>query len=175
MDIISAHKRPRQGWAHLDGKVDLRPLQPAAWDVDALAARAQIADVFYRFGVAWDEARVDVLCTCFTDEGLLECSEGDAQPILSVRGHDAMREILSEQLTIQADQRRHLFSNVMVEELDLDQGVAKALAQSVVTATGDTLQLAAAAIYTADLRREPDGCWRFVSFFIGMDRYAETG
>lgn len=166
--------RPRQAWAHREGKIDLRPLGPAQWVPEALAARAQIADAFYRFGMAWDEARVDVLVSCFTEDALFESSEGNAAVFLSLRGRDEMRENISGTMALQSDQRRHIFSNIMVEQLDLEAGTAQALAQCVVTAVGAELQLAAAVIYTANVRREADGCWRFSYFFVGMDRYVAS-
>src|ERR1700684_1115423 len=67
--------RPQQAWAHKEGKIDLRPLAPAQWGPEALAARAQIADAFFRFGMAWDEARLDVLCSCFTQDAIFESAE----------------------------------------------------------------------------------------------------
>lgn len=166
--------RPQQAWAHKEGKIDLLPLAPAQWGPEALAARAQIADAFFRFGMAWDEARLDVLCSCFTEDALFESSEGNATPFLSLRGQAEMRADIAGTMAAQADQRRHLFSNVMIEQLDLEQGTARALAQCVVTAVGTRLQLAASVIYTADLRREADGCWRFSYFFVGMDRYVPS-
>lgn len=166
--------RPQQAWAHKEGKVDLLPLAPAQWGPEALAARAQIADAFYRFGMAWDEVRLDVLCSCFTEDALFESSEGNATPFLSLRGREAMRADIAEKMAAQADQRRHIFSNIMVEQLDLGRGTAKALAQCAVTAVGAHLQLAASVIYTADVRREADGCWRFSYFFVGMDRYVPS-
>jgi SnoaL-like domain len=169
-----AKKRPVQAWAHREGKIDLLPLRPADWGPGALSARAQITDAFYRFGMAWDEARVDVLCSCFTEDAVFESSEGNAQPFISLHGHQEMRDDISAKMAGQADQRRHLMSNVMVQQLDLEQGTASALAQCVVTAVGSKLQLAASVIYTADLRREVDGCWRFSYFFVGMDRYLES-
>jgi hypothetical protein len=62
--------------------------------------------------------------------------------------------------------------NVLVDELDLTAGTATALAFSIVSRAADGLTLGASVIYTARLRREDDGCWRFAYFFIGMDTYA---
>jgi ketosteroid isomerase-like protein len=166
--------RPQQAWAHREGKIDLRPLVPAQWGPEALSARAQIADAFYRFGMAWDEVRVDVLVSCFTEDALFESSEGNATAFLSLRGRNEMRDNISGTMALQSDQRRHIFSNIMVEQLDLEAGTAQALAQCVVTAVGAKLQLAAAVMYTSNLRREADGCWRFSYFFVGMDRYVAS-
>jgi hypothetical protein len=79
---------------------------------------------------------------------------------------DRLTRIIGEQ----GDQRRHVMGNILVEELDLAAGTA--LAFSVVTVAANGLSVGASVIYTADLRREDDGCWRISYFFIGMDSYA---
>jgi alkanesulfonate monooxygenase SsuD/methylene tetrahydromethanopterin reductase-like flavin-dependent oxidoreductase (luciferase family) len=144
---------PPQGWAHRSGKVDVRPLEPADWSPQALAARAQIAEAFYRFGIAHDEARVAVLVTCFTEDTVFEVARAEAEAFETFRGRSELFERLGVVIAGQGDQRRHAISNIVVEELDLVAGTAKALAYGVVT----------------NLRRESDGCWRFSYFFIGMD------
>ncbi|SFU05739.1 SnoaL-like domain-containing protein [Geodermatophilus amargosae] len=166
--------RPGQAWSHRSGKVDLRPLAPGDWSPEALTARAQIAEAFSRFGTAFDEARVDVLCSCFTDDALFEVGLGSAEPRTRFGSRQEIAEQLPGRIAAQADQRRHLMGNVLVEQLDLEAGTAKALAYSVVTVASDGLSLGASVIYTSELRREDDGCWRFSSFFIGMDEYLPT-
>ena len=166
--------RPGQAWSHRSGLVDLRPLAPADWSPRALAARAQIAEAFARFGTAFDEARVDVLCSCFTEDALFEVGLGSPEPRTRFRSRQEIAEGLPGRIEAQADQRRHVMGNVLVEELDLAAGTATALAYSVVTVASDGLSLGASVIYTSELRREDDGCWRFCSFFIGMDEYLPT-
>jgi hypothetical protein len=163
---------PPQAWAHRQGKIDMRPLEAADWSPDAIAARAQIAEAFFRFGIAHDEARVDVVVTCFTDDVTFEVAQGQAKAFTSFHGREELFDRLTRIIGEQSDQRRHVISNVLVEELDLEAGTASALAFSVVTVAANGLSVGASVIYTANLRREADGCWRFCYFFIGMDSYA---
>ena len=171
---VNEETRPQQGWAHRQGKIAMHPIRPMRWDAEALSARAQIAEAFYRFGMAFDEIQLDALCSCFVEDGVLESSLARAEPRSSVRGHEEIRRHLRAAMDVQQDQRRHLMSNVVVEDLVLERGTAKALAQCIVAATGTELQLACAVIYTAELRRDPDDCWRFSYFFIGMDKYVPS-
>jgi SnoaL-like protein len=166
---------PQQAWAHRLGKIDMRPLAQGDWSPDALAARAQIAEAFYRFGTSFDEARVDVLSSCFTEDAVFEVVQGDLELRTRLESRQQIADALPESIRKQADQRRHLMGNVLVEELDLAAGTAKALAYSVVTVASDGLQVGASVIYTTELRREDDGCWRFTYFFIGMDEYIASG
>ncbi len=163
---------PRQAWAHRDGKIDMRPLETANWSPAALAARAQIADAFYRFGIAHDEARVNVVGSCFTADTVFEVAEGQAEPFTRFRGRDELVDRLTRLIAEQGDQRRHLIGNVVVDKLDLAAGTATALAFGLVSRAANGLTLGVSVIYTANLRREDDGCWRFSYFFIGMDNYA---
>jgi hypothetical protein len=163
---------PLQAWAHRDGKINMNVLAPADWSPEALAARAQVAEAFYRFAIAHDEARVDVVVSCFSEDTVFEVAQGQAQPFTSFSGRGELFNRLTGIIAEQGDQRRHLMGNVLVEQLDLDAGTASALAFSVVTRAANGLSLGASVVYTANLRREPDGCWRFTYFFIGMDNYA---
>jgi hypothetical protein len=163
---------PAQAWAHRQGKVRMRPLESADWGPDAIAARARITEAFNRFGTAHDEARVDVVVSCFTADAVFEVAQGQAEAFTRFEGRDELFDRLTRIIAEQADQRRHVLGNVLVEELDLDRGTAAALAYSVVTVAADGLSLGASVLYDARLRREEDGCWRFSYLFIGMDSYA---
>jgi hypothetical protein len=164
--------QPLQAWAHRDGKISMRPLEPADWSPAALAARAQIAEAFYRFAIGHDEARFDVVASCFAIDAVFEVAQGQAKGFTQFQGRDEIFERITRIVAEQGDQRRHLMANVVVESLDLNAGTASALAFSVVTRAADGLSLGASVIYTADLHRQDDGCWRFTYFYIGMDNYA---
>jgi hypothetical protein len=163
---------PPQAWAHRQGKVAMRVLEPSDWSPAALAARAQIAEAFFRFGMAHDEARVDVVVSCMTDNVVFEVAQGQAAAFASYHGREELFDRLTRIIEQQSDQRRHVISNVLIEDLDLDAGTASALAYSAVTVAANGLSVGASVIYTANVRRETDGCWRFSYFYIGMDTYA---
>jgi alkanesulfonate monooxygenase SsuD/methylene tetrahydromethanopterin reductase-like flavin-dependent oxidoreductase (luciferase family) len=163
---------PPQAWAHRQGKISMRPLEPADWSPDAMAARAQIAEAFNRFGTAHDEARIDVVVSCFTADTVFEVAEGQAEAFTRFEGRAELFDRLTGVVAEQADQRRHVLGNILIEELDLGRGTAAALAYSVVTVAADGLSLGAAVLYDTRLRREDDGCWRFSYFFVGLDTYA---
>ncbi|CAN5397677.1 hypothetical protein BH09ACT12_BH09ACT12_14830 [soil metagenome] len=162
---------PPQAWAHRQGKVSMKTLQPADWSHEALAARAQIAEAFFRFGIGHDECRADVAASCFTEEVIYEVARGSAEAFTTFEGRATVEERLSAIFSEMADQRRHIISNVLVEELDLVAGTASALAFGAVTVAADGLSIGASVIYTTQLRRDNDGCWRFSYFFIGMDDF----
>jgi SnoaL-like domain len=163
---------PAQAWAQREGLVDLQPLAAASWTPDAVQARLQIAETFSRFAMAHDEARVDLVLSCFTEDGILQVSQGHALPFTTQHGRGAIGAELTNIIGQQDDQRRHLISNVVVDRLEAT--TAHALAYGLVSAASGAygLRLGASVIYVADLAREADGCWRFTRFHIGMDTYA---
>jgi SnoaL-like domain len=163
---------PPQAWAHRQGKVDMGTLGPADWSPEALSARAQVAEAFYRFGIGHDECRADVAGSCFTEDVVYQVALGSAEAFTTFTGRAMVEERLSAIFAEMSDQRRHIISNVLVEELDLTAGTASALAFGAVTVAADGLTLGSTVFYTGDLRREDDGCWRFTRFFIGMDDFA---
>jgi hypothetical protein len=169
-DAISTF--PPQAWAHRQGKVSMKTLQPADWSPPALSARAQIAEAFYRFGIGHDECRADVAGSCFTEDVVYEVALGSAHAFTTFNSRAVVQERLQAIFDEMRDQRRHIISNVLVEELDLQAGTASALAFGAVTVAADGLILGSSVFYNADLRRDPDGCWRFSYFFIGMDDFA---
>jgi hypothetical protein len=160
---------PEQGWAHKTGKIELGPLRPIPADCDPLD-RLAIAEAFYRFGIAHDEARLDILETCFTEDAVLEVLEGGAEPLNLWEGREAVLAGLGSVISQQTDQRRHCITNVVIDRLEGDEALA--LAYGAVAVAADGLSLGASVFYSASLRREGDGAWRLSRFLIGMDAYA---
>lgn len=159
---------PRQGWAHKDGRI--RMLAPAT--VSATASPMDyllIHEAFARYGMAHDEVQIDVLAALFTDDAVLEVAKGSGTPFQTVRGGKAIVANFANVLSQQLDQRRHCFTNILIEKLDGNR--ASSLAFGLVSVAADGLILGATVFYAADLQRGADGHWRFTRLFIGMDDY----
>jgi SnoaL-like domain len=167
---MSMVTQPRQAWAHVDKKIDMKPLAAADWSPQALAARLQIQEAFYRFGTGHDEARADVVGSCFTEDAVFEVAQGQGEPFVHYQGRAEIMRRIGAIVAEQADQRRHCITNVLVESLTA--GTASAIAYGIVPVAADGLTLGATVLYVGDLVREVDGCWRFSYFYIGMDNYA---
>lgn len=163
----AAASEPRQAWAHKDQRVDLQP-QGAALLGDP-ASYLLIQQAFGRFGMAYDEGRGDVIASLFTDDAVVEVGDGQGKPFERSVGRAAIVRQFGAALAAQGDQRRHLIGNVLVERLAPQE--ATALAYGVVTVAADGLYVGASVIYSATLRRDKDGPWRFSALFIGIDSY----
>lgn len=162
----AAEPQPRQAWATKDGAVKIGPnAAPVTSALDMLL----IQQAFARYGMAYDEGLSPVLATLFTQDAAVEVAEGSARPFQKVEGLKAILANFSNTFGQQADQRRHCFSNIIVEEAT--ETTARALAYALVSvASHGGLIISVAVIYTANLRKE-GGLWKFSRLFIGMDVY----
>lgn len=159
---------PPQNWASKSGLIQLQPNGKAVTTSNVLD-RLLIQEAFSRWGIAWDEARLDVVRTLFTKDGELIITLGSDKPLTRHVGPDAIARYVEGASKIQSDQRRHAMTNVVIDRLTTDE--ASTVAYGVVTIAADGLKLGATVIYSAELRKETDGVWKFSKFVIGMDEY----
>ena len=163
---------PPQHWATKVGWVDLQP-NGVAVESSSVLDRMLIHEAFYRWGIAWDEARLEVVRSLFTLQGELVITRGSDRPTSRHVGPDVIAKYVDDASKVQADQRRHAMTNVVIDRLTANE--ATAIAYGIVTVAANGLSLGATVIYSAELRREADGVWRFSRFVIGMDDYAVGG
>jgi len=159
---------PPQAWASKGGLVELKALgKPPAGD-NALD-RLHIQEVFARWGLYYDEAQSDLIGSLFTEDAVFQVTEGSVNPIVNIKGREAIIKTTTDAIRQQGDQRRHAISNIVIEKMTANE--ATAYAYAIVTAANDGLILNASVIYSTDLHRGTDGVWRFSRFVIGMDKY----
>ncbi len=163
---------PAQHWASTQGLVNLQP-NGVVLESSNVLDRLLIQEAFSRWGMAWDEARLDVVRSLFTQQGELVITRGSAKPNSRHIGPEVIANYVAAASKVQADQRRHAMTNVVIDRLTATE--ATALAYGVVTVAANGLSLGATVIYAAELRKESDGVWRFAKFVIGMDDYAVGG
>lgn len=160
---------PRQAWGHLDGRFKLLA-NGAPQVIDDPMAYLRIQEAYARYGIAYDEGRSDVLSSLITDDAVVETALGSGKPFLTVTGRAAVLANWADVWRQQRDQRRHCFTNIVVERLTQTEATALAYGVITVAANGDLI-VGAAAFYTSELRKGADGLWRFSRMFIGMDAY----
>jgi len=162
-----------RAWAHSYGYADLQAPQGDP-SVQQLIDTYQIKDRFYRWGIAYDEGRLEVIEAMFTENAeyiVFNASLGEKEGV--VANWNGRKEIVTKVPKImerQADQRRHFMSNVVIDKLDKDS--ATALAYGNVVLPEKNLMVGATVIYSAELKKV-DGIWLFDRMVIGMDGYAK--
>jgi SnoaL-like domain len=162
---------PLRGWAHSSGLINLEPNGRASSNDNALE-RLKIQEVLARWGIAYDEGRIEVIKSLFTDDAVFQVTLGSATPIAAASGRDAIVKTVMAAMSQQGDQRRHVISNVVIQKLTATR--ASLIAYAVVLVAGDTPSVGATVVYSADLQKNATGIWQFTKLLIGMDVYAGT-
>ena len=159
-------QRPDPGWASTSGHVEIRPLETDS-DPARTADRLAIVERVHRYGWGYDERDRHGLGDCFTDDGTWEGSIMGVDRVGPFVGRAAVVEFLTEFWEVQTDQRRHLFTNVIVN--DLTESTAVAHAYLLLTASTDgTMTPVTNGPYRMEMRKDDDG-WRISSLLAGFD------
>ncbi|MEZ5412342.1 MAG: nuclear transport factor 2 family protein [Acidimicrobiales bacterium] len=156
---------PHPAWAAQSGHVQLPA--PGAASPAQVADRLAIAECIHRYGWGYDERDRDALGGCFTDDGVWEGTIMGVDVIEPHVGREAVVEFLTGFWAIQTDQRRHIFTNVVVT--DLDGSTAVAHAYLMLTAAADAVM---ATVTTGPYRfemRQEQGVWRMARLVAGFD------
>lgn len=158
--------QPAPGWARQARQIELRPM-PHDPETSRAVDRALIAERIYRYGWGYDERHRELLADCFTADAVWEGDVMGHQPVGPIAGREAITDWLGEFWTAQHDQRRHIFTNVIVDQLSDTTAVAHAYL--LLTASADaTMTPVTAGPYRLVMRREPDS-WRIERLVAGFD------
>jgi hypothetical protein len=158
--------KPEPGWARQRGHAQVKPQRPDD-DVAHGADRLMIAERLARYGWGYDERDRDLLADCFTADGTWEGSIMGGEVVGPVAGRVAVVEFLMSFWDVQSDQRRHVFTNVVVDDLAADGATAHAYL--VLTASADgVMRPVTNGPYRFRLRKE-SGTWRIAELVAGFD------
>ncbi len=159
--------RPEPGWARATGHVSLGPPAPAD-DGSSMLDRLLVVERIARYGWAFDERDRAALADCFTPDGTWGGSVMGQQTIGPHSGRAAVVDFLAGFWETQRDQRRHLFTNVVLGELT--PATATAHAYLLLTSTEDAeLSAVSAGPYRFTLSKD-GGVWRIQRLSAGFDR-----
>jgi uncharacterized protein (TIGR02246 family) len=159
--------RPEAGWATQRGHVRMGRQEPATGPVEAID-RLLVAERIARYGWAYDERDPAALADCFTEDGVWEGLLMGRDAVGPFTGRSAIVDFLAEFWQTQTDQRRHMFSNVVVE--DISPAAATAHAYLLLTSASEgVLTPVSSGPYRFALARGADGAWRIRHLAAGFD------
>ncbi|MDQ0867308.1 nuclear transport factor 2 family protein [Arthrobacter globiformis] len=153
-------------WAHAAGFLNLQNPSAVPATIEELADRDLARESALRYSYAYDERRLEVLRSLLTDDAKFSISIAGSD-VQSVEGRDTVVEWLSEIMDSQDDQRRHLVSNVIIEEISADRAVV--VTYLAVFSIRDSAHLATTGFYRFELEKQ-DTVWRISHIFDGLDR-----
>ena len=162
----ASEMKPAPAWAKETGHVVLRPLTNGAATENGVD-RALITERIYRYGWAYDERSPELLGDCFTDDGTWEGSIMGQVTVGPFAGREAIVDFLASFWEVQSDQRRHIFTNVIIDELTDIHAVGQAYLM-LTASSNSTMTPVTTGPYRFEFAKEDDS-WRMKRLIGGFD------
>ncbi|MFT7598758.1 MAG: hypothetical protein ACI8TP_001682 [Acidimicrobiales bacterium] len=156
---------PVPGWARNTGHITVGAPEPV--ESDSVADRLAITERVYLYGWGYDERDRDLLAGCFVEDGTWEGHVMGIDGVGPFVGREAVVEFLASFWDEQTDQRRHIFTNVVVSNLSETTGVAHAYLM-LTASTGGEMKPVTNGPYRFEMRKE-SGVWRISRLAAGFD------
>ena len=131
------------------------------------ADRLAVAEAVHLYGWGYDERDRELLGGCFTADGTWEGHVMGVDSVGPFVGRDAIVEFLTGFWDEQTDQRRHIFTNVVVSDLSESSAVAHAYLMLTASTNGEMTPVTNGP-YRFELRLD-DGVWRISRLAAGFD------
>ncbi|WP_243787847.1 nuclear transport factor 2 family protein [Saccharopolyspora gloriosae] len=128
--------------------------------------RAEIEDLLARYALGYDEGDLDLLADCFTTDAVMSIEIDGAESAGPFHGRDAIVDLVRETARSQSDRRRHVITNLVLEQAG-DQARARNYLTLFAVADG-ALRAIATGSYLSELRRTEQG-WRLTRLRIRLD------
>ena len=160
-----ATRGPEPGWARTTGHLTVGALEQA--EPERAADRLAIAEQVHLYGWGYDERDRDLLGGCFTEDGIWEGTIMGADTVGPFTGRAEVVDFLTGFWDEQTDQRRHIFTNVVVS--DVTESSAVVHAYLLLTAsTGGVMSPITTGPYRFEMQND-DGVWRIARLAAGFD------
>ena len=164
-DSDEAVLHPVPGWG---GKLGLTSLSgPDSWSKIPGATIAEIQQCINRYCWGFDDRRLDILSDCFLEGGIWEASVMGEVKIGPFLGRPQVLEWLARFWNHQQDQRRHVFTNLIVDEVNGNTAVAYSYLLLLGSSSSMT-QLESVGFYRFSLERRDDR-WFIAELLAGFD------
>ncbi|WP_341251967.1 nuclear transport factor 2 family protein [Euzebya pacifica] len=127
-------------------------------------------DLLHRYGHCYDQGELDAMADCFTEDATFTINGSVGSMPTALEGRPAIRKAMGERRAATAHaQRRHLISNVILDEVPGDPDRIHAASYLLVGSTEDgTLHLPSTGRYTDVLVRSGDG-WLIAERVLTLD------
>ncbi|BCW58554.1 nuclear transport factor 2 family protein [Arthrobacter sp. StoSoilB20] len=153
-------------WAHAKGFLSLGAPRAVPTTFQEIADRDLARESALRYSYAYDERRLDVLHDLLTTDAKFSISISGGE-VHAESGRETVVEWLSGIMNGQDDQRRHLVTNIIVE--DITDSTAVIVTYLAVYSVRETAQLATTGFYRFELAKEGP-LWLISHIFDGLDR-----
>jgi hypothetical protein len=114
--------QPLPGWGHALGIIELAPA--AVWSEIPGTILGEVQQCLNRYSWMFDDHRPELLEECFTEDAVWEASVMGEVRVGPFEGRVKVMEWLTRFWKYQRDQRRHAFTNFIVDEYTGDEAIA---------------------------------------------------
>ncbi len=132
-----------------------------------MADRAQIHDVLGRYSWGYDQDDLDAITECFTADAVFSMRIADGDLIGPFEGREAILGLMKTSLEQQDDQRRHLSSNVFVEQ-ESDAAATVVSYLTLISVIGGRLNVLSSGWYRDQFVLDGDR-WRIRDRYLALD------
>lgn len=131
-----------------------------------MSVRHEIKNTLAKWTVGYDERSVPMMAECFTRDAEMRLDIGETKmgPFI---GHAEVMKHFTDHHEIQTDQRRHVTTNVVVEDVTADSARSTSYLSLWVT-EDNAVRLQAAGVYRDEWTIE-DGAWRIRRRHLTLD------
>ncbi len=137
-----------------------------------MADRGEIEELFHRYEWGLDAPDVAYVRDSFTDDSVFSMDVVGEQAIEPIHGGQTIAELIGSVLAEQTtEQRRHLVTNLRLEDRQESSATAIAYLTLIITEGGE-LRVQCTGLYTTNVVREGD-TWRFAKMHLSLDRPEE--
>jgi hypothetical protein len=156
----------RPAWGHVIGELSLGPVADVGAAAEHLVDRLLVVETLARYGWAYDERRYEVLESVFTEDAVFAGSIA-GEGAFRHEGRKTVVDWLAGIWPQQLDQRRHLYTNPVIEHLT-DRECTLCVSFGLF-ASSDTSRLVTTGWKRVQLRKQ-DGKWLISEIYDGLDR-----
>ena len=135
----------------------------------SVADKLTIQELLYRSAWSYDEGRLDVMESGYTEDAAMRLRIAGGDVIGPHVGRDAVIALNRNAIESQTDQRRHVISNVFFEEEQADRAVVVSNLTLLATPPGGETAVVSAGLYRDTVVRRGDE-WLFHERFLTLDR-----
>jgi hypothetical protein len=157
---------PVPAWANKAGRIVLKALRTPRASNEAID-RLLIAERIYRYGWAYDERDRELFSDCFCEESIWDGRVMDQEQVGPFVGRQAIVDWNTDFWKVQDDQRRHVFTNVIIDDLSDTEAVAHAYLL-LTSAHDQEMRPVTTGPYQIKLVKEPDS-WRIKHLTSSFD------
>lgn len=157
---------PIPAWSSVHDSSVAREASPRP-DADEGVDRSLVIERVHRYGWAYDERQSELLGACFTQNATWEGSIMGRTPVGPFAGRAAIVEFLTGFWAAQGDQRRHIFTNTVIDEISAVSAQVRAYLL-LTSARDESMTPVTTGPYRISMVKEA-GVWRISRLVGGWD------